>query len=47
MTEQKKNEQTPEATDLERRAFVAKTAALAGAVGVAGADPRGSPRLPL
>jgi hypothetical protein len=37
MTEQKENEQTSEATDLERRAFVMKTAALTGAIGVAGA----------
>lgn len=37
MTEQRKNEQTPEGTDLERRAFVTKTAALAGAVGMVGA----------
>lgn len=37
MTEQKKDEHPPEGADLERRAFVSKTAALAGAVGVAGA----------
>jgi hypothetical protein len=36
MTEQKKTE-PPDGADLERRAFVARTATLAGAVGVAGA----------